>query len=157
MSDEKKVTEVVKETVPKVETKVAPEKKAPVSDVEKSSAKGPVERKVGTNPLALPFPSDPQGALSALKKGGITAARRVNGDKAKLKRLIETLEIISEHAKARYVKDVKARETAKVNHVSAKARIAEKQRREAEAKAKEYEAAAARVRAVAGIEAEKED
>lgn len=113
--------------------------------------KGAPEKVVGTNPLTLPWPQDPQGALSALKAGGLVAARRVNGDKAKYDKLIETLKIIAGHANARFEMDTKARETAKLNHVSAKLRTVESQRVAAEAKAKEYEAAALRVRERAGV------
>lgn len=107
---------------------------------------------VGTNALTIPWPNDPQGALSELKRGGVTAARRVNGDKEKLRKLLESLKLIEAHAKARYVKDAGSRKEARVNAVSARARVAEKNRRAAEAKAAEYEAAAARVRKAHGVE-----
>lgn len=107
--------------------------------------------KVGTNALRIPWPSDPYGLLSALKRGGVAAAKRVNGDREKLAKLLETLELIEAHAKARFKKDVAARKAARANAVAARARVAERRARQAEAVAREYEAAAARVRKEAGV------
>ena len=119
---------------------------APTAEAQKAET-----QKVGTNPLTIPWPSDPQGALQDLKRGGVKAANRVNGDKEKLKKLVETLRRIEAHAKAKYVKDADARKVARENAISARARVAERQAREAEARAKEYEAAAERVRKAAGV------
>ena len=145
MAEEKKVTKEVKEA-PKA--------------AHKSSVTIP-EKEIGTNSLQLPFPKDPHGLNAALRRGGIKAAASVKGDKAKLKALLETLEVIAGHAKAKYLKDFEARKVAKENSISARARVAEKLKRQAEAKAAEYEAAAKRVRAEAGIveevETSKED
>lgn len=124
------------------------ENKTENTETKPAVAEAPV---VGTNPLTIPWPSDQQGALSELKRGGVTAARRVGGDKEKLRKLMATLRLIADHAKARYVKDAAARKDARVNAVSARARVAEKQARAAEAKAQEYEAAAASVRKNAGV------
>ena len=143
MADEKKAPEATTNTAPK---KVA----------HKSSVTA-VEKKIGTNALTLPWPADPQGALSDLKRGGIKAAKRVNGDKVRMKKLMETCEIIMEHAMARYVMDVKARKDAKENAAGARARIADNRARAAEAKAVEYEAAAARLRKEAGIAPETQE
>ena len=106
---------------------------------------------VGTNPLTIPWPQDQQGALASLKKGGVEAAKRVNGDKEKLVRLLTALKLIEAHAKAKYKADAEARHTAKVNAISAHARVQEKLARQAEAKAAQFEAAAADIRAKAGI------
>ena len=106
---------------------------------------------VGTNPLTIPWPQDQQGMLGSLKKGGIEAAKRVNGDKDKLKRLLTALTLIEAHAKAKFVADAKAREAAKVSAISARARVQEKLARQAEAKAAQFEAAAADIRTKAGI------
>lgn len=114
-------------------------------------AKLGADRKVGTNPLALPWPQDAAGKLTALKKGGLTAARRVNGDKAALVKLLKTLEILADHAKARYVMDVEARGKAKENHLSARVRNTTARAEAAERKAVEYEKAAKRTRNNAGI------
>ena len=89
--------------------------------------------------------------LLSLKKGGIEAARRVNGDKERLKRLLIALKLIEEHAKAKYKADAEARQAAKVNAISARARVQEKLARQAEAKAAKFEAAAADIRSKAGI------
>lgn len=109
------------------------------------------ERVIGTNPIALPWPQDESGALSKLKQGGIIAARRVHGDKAKLVRMLKTLDILGKHAKARFVMDTKQRKKARENHLSARVRNEEARRKSAEAKAVELEAAAARTRKNAGI------
>lgn len=106
---------------------------------------------VGTNSLQLPWPKDPQGYLKTVK-AAVAAAKRVKGDKERLKDFLKALAILEAFAKEVYVKDVEARKESRTNAVSAKARINEKLRRQAEAKAKEYEVAAARVRAEAGIE-----
>lgn len=106
---------------------------------------------VGTNPLSIPWPQDQQGMLVSLKKGGIEAARRVNGDKEKLKRLLTALRLIEEHAKEKYKADAEARKAAKVNAISARARVQEKLARQAEARAAQFEAAAAEIRSKAGI------
>ena len=90
----------------------------------KAAEKAPVENTepqvvVGTNPLTIPWPQDQQGALASLKKGGVDAAKRVNGDKEKLARLLTTLKLIEAHAKAKYKADAEARQAAKVNAISA--------------------------------------
>lgn len=128
----------------------------------KAVEKAPVENKepqvvVGTNPLAIPWPQDQQGMLGSLKKGGIEAAKRVNGDKEKLKRLLTALKLIEAHAKAKYKADAEARQAAKVNAISARARVQEKLARQAEAKAAQFEAAAADIRSKAGIAPKQED
>lgn len=125
--------------------KAAPKAKAKPEPVEKLV--------VGTNSLQLPWPKDPQGYLKTVK-AAVAAAKRVKGDKERLKDFLKALSILEAFAKEVYVKDVEARKEARTNAVSAKARINEKLRRQAEAKAKEYEVAAARVRADAGIEVE---
>lgn len=122
----------------------------------KAVEKAPVENKepqivVGTNPLTIPWPQDQHGALASLKKGGIEAAKRVNGDKEKLKRLLTALKLIEAHAKAKYKADAEARQAAKENSISAYARVQEKLARQAEAKAAQFEAAAADIREKAGI------
>jgi ABC-type taurine transport system ATPase subunit len=106
---------------------------------------------VGTNPLLIPWPQDQQGMLASLKKGGIEAAKRVNGDEEKLKRLLTALQLIEAHAKAKYKADAESRQKAKVNAVSAHIRVQEKLARQAEAKATQFEAAAADIRIKAGI------
>lgn len=112
------------------------------------------EPEVGTNPLTLPWPQDPEGALSALKKGGVHAAKRVNGKPERLENFMAVLRILAKHAHARFEMDTAARQKAKVNHVSARARVAERQKIAAEEKAREYEKAAKRVRENAGIKTE---
>lgn len=128
----------------------------------KAVKKAPVENEepqivVGTNPLTIPWPQDQQGALASLKKGGVEAAKRVNGDKEKLVRLLTALKLIEAHAQAKYKADAEARQAAKVNAISAHARVQEKLARQAEAKAAQFEAAAADIRAKAGIAPKKGD
>lgn len=122
----------------------------------KAVEKAPVENKepqvvVGKNPLTIPWPQDQHGMLSSLKKGGVDAAQRVNGDKERLKRLLDALKLIEAHAKAVYKADAEARQAAMVNAISAHARVQEKLARQAEARAAEFEAAAADIRSKAGI------
>lgn len=107
---------------------------------------------VGTNPMALPWPQDPQGALKSLKAGGIEAARRVNGNEDKMRKLLTTLDIIREHAIAKYKVDVGVRRDARQNAVAAKARVEVQRRKVAEDRALKYEQAAKETRKQAGIE-----
>lgn len=118
--------------------------------VHKSSVPLPA-KEIGTNSMQLPFPKDPHGLNAGLRRGGIKAAAAVKGDKRKLKALLYTLKVLEGHAKAKYLKDVKARKVAKDNYVAAHTRAAETRRRQAEAKAAEFENAAKRVRESAGI------
>lgn len=122
-------------------------------------AKAPVKAKVEMtkNPLAIKWPTDPQGVMGPLRDGGLKAAARIRGDEAKMRKFLEYLEILAAHAKVKYKADVAAKAVAKENSLSARARVAERLKREAEAKAKEYIAAAARVRATAGIEVETDE
>jgi hypothetical protein len=95
--------------------------------------------KVGTNPLKLPFPQDPQGALSKLKTGGIHAVGRVRGNKAKQEALLKTLAVIAAYAREKFEFETAQREAAKANHVAAKARTAEKLARQAQAQVDELQ------------------
>jgi len=106
---------------------------------------------VPKNPLAIKWPVDPQGVLGPLRDGGLKAAGRIRGDEAKMKKFLKYLEILAAHAKVKYDYDVASRVMAKENALSARARVAEKLKRQAEAKAKEFEAAADRVRSQAGL------
>lgn len=108
-------------------------------------------RTVGTNALALPFPSDPMGFMSKLKSGGTSAAGRIKGNEDRLKAFKQTLAILAAHADEKFAMDVANREKAKANNVSAKARIEAKRRETAEKRAQEAEANAAAIRARAGI------
>lgn len=109
------------------------------------------KRTAGTNSLTLPFPVDQHGALRQLKKGGIASARRIKGDKKRLKNFLESLEILAEYAKNLTKDEIAARKIAKEKHVNASARIAQRQKQAAELKAQEYEKAATRVRNSAGL------
>lgn len=51
------------------------------------------------NPSNLVFPTDRFGLTTDIRKAVISATRRVNGDKVKLKLIEDTLAILSEHAK----------------------------------------------------------
>jgi len=107
--------------------------------------------KVTKNPLALKWPSDPQGINGPLRDGGLKTIQRIRGDETKMRNFLATVELMVAHAKARYAADVSKRKVSKDNSVAARLRVAEKRKEEAEAKAREYELAAERVRVVAGI------
>lgn len=135
------------------EEKPTKEARGPHASTVPAAIAEPATEGVGTNSLALPWPKDPQGYLKTVK-AAVTSAKRIKGDKERMKDFLKALKVLEAYAKEVYVKDVEARKDARTNAVSAKARINEKLRRQAEAKAKEYEVAAARVRAEAGIKVE---
>lgn len=146
---DKEVKEAVVEEVPveEVAEEVVVAEKAPYEASVKL-----LEKEVGANPLQLPWPADPYGLNAALRSGGLKAATNVRGDKEKLKKLIATVDVIVKHAKVLYVRDLERAKEAKENSVAARARVADKLKRQAEAKAAEYEKAAKAVRKNAGID-----
>ena len=115
------------------------------------------KKTVGTNSLQLPFPQDPQGALMDVKKGGIASAGRINGDRVKLDKFLETLRVLQQYSIECFKRDVEARKVTKENAVSASLRIAKRQRDAANARAQELENMAKELRAKAGINDEPED
>lgn len=58
--------------------------------------------KVGTNPLTLPWPTDPHGITSAIKKEGTRAVQRLNGDADKFKVFMDTVKVLVAHAREKY-------------------------------------------------------
>lgn len=65
---------------------------------------------VGTNWTKLPFPTDPQGTVKALRDGGITSARRIRGDKEKYDRYMQSIRIL-----AQFATEVYEQEAEKIN------------------------------------------
>ena len=60
------------------------------------------KKAVSSNPNAVVFGRDEYGITSVVKREGLRAAGRVNGDVDKLKTLVTVLETLKEHAVARY-------------------------------------------------------
>ena len=85
--------------------------------------------KAGHNPLTIPFPSDPQGCTSALKRGGLEGAKRINGNPDRLRAYKRVLRLLAQHADARFEQDTGARDRARENAVAAAARVANKTKR----------------------------
>lgn len=110
------------------------------------------QTKVGTNPLKLPFPQDQQGALSDLKRGGIKAVSRVKGNPAKQEALLKTLAVIAAYSKEKYAVEQAAREKARSDAVSARARIEAKLKRQAEDRVAELEKATAAIKSAYGLD-----
>lgn len=106
---------------------------------------------VGTNPLGVPWPSDPQGAFLALRRGGLEAAKRVNADPARLEHLKHVLRLILLHAEARFDAEVAHRTRQKQNAASAALRVRERRIAAAEKQAEAYHSAARRVLKEAGV------
>lgn len=61
-----------------------------------------VKKEVSSNPNAVEFERDQYGITSNLKREGLRAAGRVAGDEQKLRTLVKALEVLREHAIARY-------------------------------------------------------
>ena len=138
--------------------KIEADNKAAVDKVViESATKEAVEKRelqeVGANPLNIPWPQDPQGALRELKRGGVAAASRIKGDKDKLKRFQKSLRLLAQHAQALYDRDAGIRDTARTNAVNAQQRVQERLHRQAVERAKAHQRAAQRVLRDAGIEA----
>lgn len=104
-----------------------------------------------TNPRNLPWPQDPQGSLLSLKKGGVEAARRVNGNDEKLEKLLQTLRIIRDHAKACHERDKKIREEQRVKSVAQRGQAERKIQEELEQRAKKHEEQAREIREKYGL------
>ena len=98
---------------------------------DKSTTVVEAKTKVPSNPNAVEWPSDPMGIVSMFKKEGVRAAGRVNGHKDKLALLIATINVLRDHAIARYKAQVKINEEvsqAAIDRSAAEARRAEKTR-----------------------------
>lgn len=108
-----------------------------------NAPKAPV---IGPNSLNLPWPQDPMGAMTALRKGGIEAARRVNGDRARMKTLLDTLKVIEAHARAKFLVDTQTRRKAREDAANAGVRFQAARAKQAEARAEALEKQAAELR-----------
>lgn len=84
---------------------------------------------VGTNPSALPFPADPDGACAALRKGITNSAARIRGRKSALEAYMRTLQIAASYAKELYARDVEAQKVSADNARAASMRVKEKNMR----------------------------
>lgn len=147
MADEKKVEADNKATVDKVVIEKATKEAVEKRDLQEA----------GANPLTIPWPQDPQGALRELKRGGTAAASRIKGDKGKLKRFQQSLRLLAQHAKALYDRDTESRDAARTNAVNAHQRVQERLHRQAVERAKAHQRAAQRVLRDAGIKGGAED
>lgn len=98
------------------------------------------EARAGHNSAAIRWPTDPAGATSSLKKGGIEAAKRINGDPEKLAKFKKVLRLILQHAEDKFEVDSNARKGARENSIAARARLSDTRRQLAEKKLKEAEA-----------------
>ena len=90
------------------------------------------KKAVPSNPNAVEFARDEYGITQTLKREGLRAAGRVNGDEGKLRTLIHALDTLREHSIARYKAQVQIKkETAKATEHRNKvyAEEAEKQRK----------------------------
>lgn len=97
-------------------------------------------KEVPANPNAIEWPSDPMGITSMFKKEAVRATGRVNGQKDKLKLLIATIDVVREHAIARYKSQVEInaqQSKAGVDRAAEEARRAEKTRLDAVKKAEQ--------------------
>lgn len=114
-------------------------------------------KEVPANPNAIEWPSDPMGITSMFKKEAVRATGRVNGHKDKLRLLIDTIDVVREHAIARYKSQVEINnQTSKaaVDRAEEEARRAEKTRQDAIKKAEQE---LARLEAAAPVEPTEED
>lgn len=91
----------------------------------KAEAKA-AEPVAGHNSATIPWPTDPAGATALLKRGGIEAAKRVNGDPEKLKNFKRVLRLILQHADAKFEVDTAARKKAKEDAAAATRRFEDK-------------------------------
>lgn len=89
---------------------------------------------VSSNPSRVEFPQDLWGFTSKLRKAGLSTAGSIRGNEEKLKLFMQTLQIIAEHAKARFPVDKQVLER---NRLENEKRDAEN--RAIESKAKEQE------------------
>lgn len=130
-----------------VEEVVEAEQETPVDEVAELAPRKrkPAEALSAThNPLTIPWPSDPQGALMGLKRGGVDAARRINGNPDRLKSFERSLRLLLQHARARFEQDTAGRQAARENAVAANIRVLNKTKRQLETRAEELRDAAER-------------
>lgn len=70
-------------------------------------------RKVSGNttvPSKIEFPFDEYGFTTLLRKEGVRAVGRINGDESKLSVFIQTLQVLAEYARAKIEDQAKVRE-----------------------------------------------
>lgn len=63
--------------------------------------------KVGTNPLNLEWPQDQYGITSMLKKEGVRAVGRLNGDDTKLDVFLGTVRLLVQYAKEKHAEQTR--------------------------------------------------
>lgn len=103
------------------------------------------KQEVPSNPLAVEWPQDPAGITSMLRKEGTRAAGRVNGKKDKLALLIQTLDVLKDHAVARYKAQKQIEKQADKAAQSRAAREAERAEKFRLAQVARYQAELARL------------
>ena len=86
------------------------------------------KQEVSGNPNAVVFPGDKYGITGVIRREGLRAAGRVNGDEAKLRTLVGTLDTLRAHTIARYKKQL---QMVKVQSEAKKAREQDHANREA--------------------------
>lgn len=69
--------------------------------------------KVGTNSTKLPWPADRFGITTDLKKEGVKAVRRINGDQDKFAVLLDTMKVLAAFARESYQQQRGNRETVR--------------------------------------------
>ena len=147
---QKEVQEVVKEEVKETSSK-------PLTTDERiaaAQAEWKLPEKVGTNALKLPFPVDPNGAMAALRVGGLKAVNRIKGDPAKLEAFKRVLQVLLKYANEKTVVEADKRKAAKENAISASARVKQRQVEAAQARIAELEKQAKHVAKVYGLNGE---
>jgi len=87
-----------------------------------------------TNPLKIPFPTDPQGICGPLKTGALKTITRIQGDDEKQDRFLKFTGLLVKFSKAKHAAIKAQKVAARENAMSAAFRTAEKQRRDAEEK-----------------------
>lgn len=110
--------------------------------------------KVGTNPLALPWPTDPFGFTSSFKAEAVKSVQRINGDANKFEVFTATMQVIMKFAGEKYAAQ-KASNAEALEVAMEKERIeATREDRERAEKIAEAEAKLAALKAELGVEDE---
>lgn len=86
------------------------------------------KKAVSSNPNAVEFERDQYGITQTLKREGLRAAGRVAGDEQKLRTLVGVLDVLREHAIARYKAQVKIK--TEITDAAKQRAKAEKERNE---------------------------
>lgn len=104
-----------------------------------------------TNPLDIQWPQDEYGFTTMLRKEGARAIGRIQGDATKMRVLLDTLEVLRDHAEAKLADHVN--EVARNKAASDNIRAAAEARAEADRKEQVKRAEADLVAAQARLEA----